>query len=167
MSVSSYSGRCRECLPYLCLRAAAAANVWQIKCPIVSVPRKDNAGVWPHVRSAQRAVRRVDDALAVVRQLEAEPRMRQWLRQSKGVLIIPAYGRAAMTHACFGRGLSPHDSAAGKVSYPQSQPLQQALAATTRPSSARYAAAECRRLGVKSAPLCRRRAWRYLSGSAA
>lgn len=124
-------------------------------------------------RTAQRAVRRVDDALAVVRQMEAEPRMRQWQRQAKGVLIIPAYGRAAlgvgahggagvlllrqpddswsaakglfgdavavglndirfnqeMTNAYYGRGLSPRDIAAGNVSNPQSQPLQQALAA--------------------------------------
>ncbi|GJI94061.1 hypothetical protein RugamoR57_07790 [Duganella caerulea] len=199
-------------------------------------------------RPAQRAVRRVDDALAVVRQMEAEPRMRQWLRQAKGVLIVPAYGRAAlgvgaqggagvlllrrpdgswsgpafynlggltiglqagaeggaiamvlnndkavgefmknnnfslsaeagltvvnwsrlaqgtagtgdvlawsaakglfgdavavglndirynedMTNGYYARGLSPHDIAAGSVSNPQSQPLQQALAAATR-----------------------------------
>ncbi|HEX8405953.1 MAG TPA: lipid-binding SYLF domain-containing protein [Duganella sp.] len=47
-------------------------------------------------KSAQRATERVSDALAVVRQLEAEPRMKQLLQQGKGVLIIPSYGRAAL-----------------------------------------------------------------------
>ncbi|MYM76313.1 hypothetical protein GTP56_29650, partial [Duganella sp. FT134W] len=39
---------------------------------------------------------RVTDAMRVVRQLEAEPRMKQLLQQAKGVLIVPAYGRAAL-----------------------------------------------------------------------
>lgn len=47
-------------------------------------------------KPAQRATERVTDALAVVRQLEAEPRMKQLLQQGKGVLIVPSYGRAAL-----------------------------------------------------------------------
>jgi lipid-binding SYLF domain-containing protein len=47
-------------------------------------------------KPAQSATRRVSDALAVVRQLEAEPRMKQLLQQAKGVLIVPSYGRAAL-----------------------------------------------------------------------
>ena len=47
-------------------------------------------------KPAQRATERVSDALAVVRQLEAEPRMKQLLQQGKGVLIVPSYGRAAL-----------------------------------------------------------------------
>jgi SH3 domain-containing YSC84-like protein 1 len=47
-------------------------------------------------KPAQRASQRVSDALSVVRQLEAEPRMKQLLQQAKGVLIVPAYGRAAL-----------------------------------------------------------------------
>lgn len=47
-------------------------------------------------RPAQSATRRVSDALGVVRQLEAVPRMKQLLQQAKGVLIVPSYGRAAL-----------------------------------------------------------------------
>lgn len=47
-------------------------------------------------KPAQSATRRVTDALAVVRQLEGEPRMKQLLQQAKGVLIVPSYGRAAL-----------------------------------------------------------------------
>lgn len=36
------------------------------------------------------------DALAVPRQLEDEPGMRQLLQQAKGVLIAPSYGQAAI-----------------------------------------------------------------------
>ncbi|MYM76288.1 hypothetical protein GTP56_29480, partial [Duganella sp. FT134W] len=54
-------------------------------------PRADTAA-----RPAQRATERVTDAMRVVRQLEAEPRMKQLLQQAKGVLIVPAYGRAAL-----------------------------------------------------------------------
>lgn len=54
----------------------------------------DTAGLG--AKPAQRASQRVGDALAVVRQLEAEPRMKQLLQQAKGVLIVPSYGRAAL-----------------------------------------------------------------------
>lgn len=47
-------------------------------------------------KPAQSATRRVSDALGVVRQLEAEPRMKQLLQQARGVLIVPWYGRAAL-----------------------------------------------------------------------
>ena len=46
--------------------------------------------------SAQMAAQRVTEALSVVRQIEAEPRMKQLLQQAKGVMIVPAYGRAAL-----------------------------------------------------------------------
>lgn len=54
--------------------------------------QSDDLGAKP----AERATQRVSDALAVVRQLEAEPRMKQLLRLAKGVLIVPSYGRAAL-----------------------------------------------------------------------
>ncbi|MYM97010.1 lipid-binding SYLF domain-containing protein [Duganella vulcania] len=47
-------------------------------------------------KPAQNATQRVSDALSVVRQLEAEPRMKQLLQQAKGVLIVPSYGKAAL-----------------------------------------------------------------------
>ncbi len=55
-------------------------------------------------KPAQSAVQRVGDALAVVRQLEAEPRMKQLLQRAKGVLIVPSYGRAALAVGAHGGG---------------------------------------------------------------
>jgi len=42
------------------------------------------------------AMRHVNDAVAVVHRLESEPRMSNLLQQSKGVLIVPTYARAAL-----------------------------------------------------------------------
>jgi lipid-binding SYLF domain-containing protein len=52
----------------------------------------------------QRASKRVTEAVAVVRQLEATPRMKQLLQQAKGVLIVPYYGRAALGVGAHGGG---------------------------------------------------------------
>jgi lipid-binding SYLF domain-containing protein len=41
------------------------------------------------------ASRHVNDAVAVVNKMKAEPRMAELLQQAKGVLIIPTYARAA------------------------------------------------------------------------
>jgi lipid-binding SYLF domain-containing protein len=42
------------------------------------------------------ASRHVTEAIAVVRAMDAEPRMRALLQQCKGVFIVPTYGRAAL-----------------------------------------------------------------------
>lgn len=47
-------------------------------------------------RAAEMAVRQVNDAVAVVRTLEAEPRMRARVKAAKGIFIIPHYARAAL-----------------------------------------------------------------------
>lgn len=61
---------------------------------------KTNLGAKP----AQRATERVNDALAVVRQLESDARMKSLLQQAKGVLIVPSYGRAALGVGAHGGG---------------------------------------------------------------
>lgn len=58
----------------------------------------------PGARPEQRASKRVSDALAVVRQLESNPRIKQLLNQAKGVLIVPSYGRAALGVGAHGGG---------------------------------------------------------------
>lgn len=55
-------------------------------------------------KPAQRASKRVADALDVVRQLEAVPAMKQLLQNSKGVLLVPTYGRAALGVGAHGGG---------------------------------------------------------------
>lgn len=47
-------------------------------------------------RADTAAVRHVDDAAAVVRRLAGEPGIDRVLSQSKGVFIVPTYGRAAI-----------------------------------------------------------------------
>ncbi|HVK93570.1 MAG TPA: lipid-binding SYLF domain-containing protein [Noviherbaspirillum sp.] len=42
------------------------------------------------------ATKHVNDAVAVVRRMEAEPGMNNLLQQAKGVFIVPTYGRAAL-----------------------------------------------------------------------
>jgi lipid-binding SYLF domain-containing protein len=42
------------------------------------------------------AMKHVDDAVAVVRRMLQEPRMRELLQQAKGIFIVPTYGRAAI-----------------------------------------------------------------------
>lgn len=55
-------------------------------------------------RPAQRATERVSEAMAIVRQLEATPAMKQFLQNSKGVLLVPKYGRAALGVGAHGGG---------------------------------------------------------------
>ncbi len=47
-------------------------------------------------KAQKNAEARVTAALAVVPQIEAEPRMKQLLQTAKGILIVPKYGRAAL-----------------------------------------------------------------------
>ena len=47
-------------------------------------------------KAQKNAEARVTAALAVVPQIEAEPRMKQLLQQAKGILIVPKFGRAAL-----------------------------------------------------------------------
>ena len=42
------------------------------------------------------ATKHVNDALGVLRKMEAAPRMKTILQQAKGVFIVPSYGRAAL-----------------------------------------------------------------------
>ena len=42
------------------------------------------------------AQKHVDDAAVVVRKMSAEPRVKEFLHQAKGVVIVPTYGRAAL-----------------------------------------------------------------------
>lgn len=55
-------------------------------------------------KPAQRASERVSAAVAVVHQLESEPRMKLLLQQARGVLIVPSYGRAALGVGAQGGG---------------------------------------------------------------
>jgi lipid-binding SYLF domain-containing protein len=50
----------------------------------------------PASRADSAAVRHVEDAAAVVRRLAGEPGIDRLLAQSKGVFIVPKYGRAAI-----------------------------------------------------------------------
>lgn len=58
----------------------------------------------PEARPTQRASERVSEALAVVRQLDSTPRMKQLLQNAKGVLIVPSYARAALGVGAHGGG---------------------------------------------------------------
>ncbi len=57
--------------------------------------QRDDTGTRADKQEAT-ASRHVTDAVAVVRAMDAEPRMRSLLQQSKGVFIVPSYGRAAL-----------------------------------------------------------------------
>lgn len=50
----------------------------------------------PGAKSAQHAARRVTAAAGVVQRLDADPRIKEMLKQSKGILIVPSYGSAAL-----------------------------------------------------------------------
>lgn len=54
--------------------------------------------------AAQRASARVNSAIATVRKLEADPRIRNILPQAKGILIVPSYGKAALGVGAHGGG---------------------------------------------------------------
>lgn len=58
----------------------------------------------PGARPTQRATDRVSEALAVVRQLDSTPRMKQLLQNARGVLIVPSYARAALGVGAHGGG---------------------------------------------------------------
>jgi len=50
----------------------------------------------PAGRREAAAIKHVNDAVAVVRTIEAEPHMKELLQQARGVFIVPNYGRAAL-----------------------------------------------------------------------
>lgn len=49
----------------------------------------------PSSKPSQRAEQRVNASLTVVRQLQADPQMKELLHKSKGLFVVPTYGRAA------------------------------------------------------------------------
>jgi lipid-binding SYLF domain-containing protein len=70
-------------------------------------------------RQEATASRHVTDAVAVVRAMDAEPRMRTLLQESKGVFIVPSYGRAALgVGASGGTGILVVRRAGGEWSSP-------------------------------------------------
>lgn len=77
-------------------RAVALTMVAALACCQVAAAQRGAQSTERASRPAQNANQRVADAMNVVRQLEAEPRMKQLLQQAKGVLIVPSYGRAAL-----------------------------------------------------------------------
>ncbi len=50
----------------------------------------------PGTKEEAAATKHVNDAVTVVRNMESEPGMNKLLQQSKGVFIMPTYGRAAL-----------------------------------------------------------------------
>lgn len=50
----------------------------------------------PASRQEAAATKHVNDAVAVVRRMDSDPRMKTVLQQAKGVFIVPTYGRAAL-----------------------------------------------------------------------
>lgn len=93
MSINHHTRRVAlACLAALSLCGVASAQSGGVQKPDLAA------------KPARSATQRVSDALAVVRQLESEPRMKQLLQQAKGVLIVPWYGRAAL-------GLGAHGGA--------------------------------------------------------
>lgn len=85
-------GTARTLIVALCLSAST----------VHAAAQQGNAD--PGAKPEQRATQRVSDALAVVGQLEANPRMKQLLHQAKGVLIVPSYKRAALGVGAHGGG---------------------------------------------------------------
>lgn len=88
-----------------------------------ATPRADTASGDNTSTRAERqeatARRHVTDAVAVVRALDAEPRMRTLLQQCKGVFIVPNYGRAALAvGASGGTGVLVVRRAGGEWSSP-------------------------------------------------
>ena len=80
-------------------RAAACACVAALAlcgAALAQAPATERAQPDLATKPQQSAAGRVTAALDVVRQIEAEPRMRQLLEQAKGILIVPKYGRAAL-----------------------------------------------------------------------
>lgn len=73
----------RTLLVALCLSAGAAQGAQEAA---------SGPGAGPELRASER----VNDALAVVRQLEADARMKPVLQRARGVLLVPTYGRAAL-----------------------------------------------------------------------
>jgi lipid-binding SYLF domain-containing protein len=50
----------------------------------------------PSNKNQAAAVKHVNDALTIVRQMESVPRMKSLMQQAKGVFIVPSYGRVAL-----------------------------------------------------------------------
>jgi len=82
------------------IACAAALSLWglaQAQAPAVTPAPATRAAPTDAASKPQKnAEGRVTAALAVVPQIEAEPRMKQLLQQAKGILIVPRFGRAAL-----------------------------------------------------------------------
>lgn len=75
--------------------ALASGTAHAQDTPKSASSQRDNTGTRAAKQEAT-AARHVTDAVAVVRAMEAEPRMHTLLQQSRGVFIVPTYGRAAL-----------------------------------------------------------------------
>ena len=82
-----------------CAAALSLCGLAQAQAPAPAVtpaPATRAAPADAASKPQQNAEARVTAALAVVPQIEAEPRMKQLLQQAKGILIVPRFGRAAL-----------------------------------------------------------------------
>ena len=82
-----------------CAAALSLCGLARAQAPAVTpapAPATRAAPTEPASKPQQSAEGRVTAALAVVPQIEAEPRMKQLLQQAKGILIVPKFGRAAL-----------------------------------------------------------------------
>jgi len=78
------------------IACAAALSLCGLAQAQAAAPATQAAHTDPASKPQQSAEGRVTAALAVVPQIEAEPRMKQLLQQAKGILIVPKFGRAAL-----------------------------------------------------------------------
>jgi lipid-binding SYLF domain-containing protein len=78
-----------------CAAALSLCGLAQAQAP-APAPATRAANTDLASKPQQSAEERVTAALDVVRQIEAEPRMKQLLQQAKGIFIVPKFGRAAL-----------------------------------------------------------------------
>ncbi len=83
----------------LALAAGGAAGQMNRPAPATNPPAYPSTSAKTDQRAgdeARDAVEHVNKALAVVRKMEADPKVNSLLKQAKGVFIVPDYGRAAL-----------------------------------------------------------------------
>lgn len=78
--------------PLLALVAAAGAGHAQTSASGQQAARGSSADT----SAASAASKHIEDAADVVRRMESDPRAKNLLQQSKGVYVVPTYGRAAL-----------------------------------------------------------------------
>jgi lipid-binding SYLF domain-containing protein len=87
-------------------QAAAACLFMLLASGVAEAQSDDRQSSAPDLASKamQSANKRVEAAIPVVHQLQADARMQPLLQQAKGMLIIPSYGRAALGVGAQGGG---------------------------------------------------------------